>query len=267
MGPLVQRWRNLTIGSGLKLVLVAQAFAAAFLLIADIGGRWSAGSFPSDGRDAGPVREGEQVLPYDLRRTVPLLVNPDLMLEVEIPRTIPSRLSFSMFETDAFGPLVLINGQIRPDDARRLEAYIAGLGEPPRAVALNSPGGIVDEALAIGRFLRAMEFDTLVLPGMICLSSCPYVLAGGVERIVSLEGIVGLHQHYYDAPRYLPVYFAVEDIQQSQGRTMDHLIEMGVDPGLMVHSLATPPDEIYILVEEELLESRLATRVLDLAEE
>lgn len=267
MGPLVQRWRNLTIGSGLKLVLVAQAFAAAFLLIADIGGRWSASSFPSDGRDVGPVREGEQVLPYDLRRSVPLLVNPDLMLEVDVPRTIPSRLAFSAFETDEFGPLVLINGQIRPDDAQRFEAYIAGLSEPPRAVALNSPGGIVDEALAIGRLLRAMEFDTLVLPGMICLSSCPYALAGGIERTVSLQGIVGLHQHYYEVPRYLPVYFAVEDIQQNQGRTMVHLIEMGVDPGLMVYSLATPPDEIYVLVEEELMASRLATRLLDLVED
>jgi hypothetical protein len=68
-------------------------------------------------------------------------------------------------------------------------------------------------------------------------------------------------------PRYLPVYFAVEDIQQNQGRTMVHLIEMGVDPGLMVYSLATPPDEIYVLVEEELMASRLATRLLDLVED
>jgi hypothetical protein len=102
-----------------------------------------------------------------------------------------------------------------------------------------------------------------LLPGMVCLSSCPYVLAGGIERIVSPQGAVGLHQHYYDAPRLLPVFFVVEDIQQSQGQTMAHLIEMGIDPGLMVHSLSTPPNDIYVLIEEELLESRLATQVMD----
>jgi hypothetical protein len=31
----------------------------------------------------------------------------------------------------------------------------------------------------------------------------------------------------------------------------------------MVHGLMTPPEEIYVLVEEELAESRLATEVVD----
>ncbi|MDV7144140.1 hypothetical protein R3X27_15740 [Tropicimonas sp. TH_r6] len=74
---------------------------------------------------------------------------------------------------------------------------------------------------------------------------------------------MGLHQHYYETPGYLPVFFAVEDIQTSQRRTMEYLIEMGIDPGAMVHSLATPPDEIYQLVEEELIESSLATKMVD----
>jgi hypothetical protein len=44
---------------------------------------------------------------------------------------------------------------------------------------------------------------------------------------------------------------------------MAHLIEMGVDPGVMVHGLTTPPEDIYVLVEEELVESRLATEVVE----
>jgi len=98
---------------------------------------------------------------------------------------------------------------------------------------------------------------------MVCLSSCPYVIAGGVERRVSLAGAVGLHQHYYEAPGYMPVFFAVEDIQFSQGETMGYLIEMGIDPGVMVHGLKTPPNDIYVLVESELLESRMATEVTE----
>jgi hypothetical protein len=42
---------------------------------------------------------------------------------------------------------------------------------------------------------------------------------------------------------------------------MGYLIEMGIDPGVMVYGLMTPPNDIYVLVESELLNSRLATEV------
>ena len=61
----------------------------------------------------------------------------------------------------------------------------------------------------------------------------------------------------------MPVFLAVEGIQHGQGKTMEYLIEMGIDPGLMLYSLNTPPDEIYLLVEDELLNSGLATVILD----
>ncbi len=61
----------------------------------------------------------------------------------------------------------------------------------------------------------------------------------------------------------MPVFMAVEGIQHGQGNTMRHLIEMGVDPGLMIYSLATPPNDIYFLVESELIESQLATAIID----
>jgi hypothetical protein len=74
---------------------------------------------------------------------------------------------------------------------------------------------------------------------------------------------VGLHQHYYETPGFMPVFLAVENIQRGQGRTMAHLIEMGVDPGVMIHSLTTPPNDIYVLVEGELIESRMATQIVE----
>lgn len=45
--------------------------------------------------------------------------------------------------------------------------------------------------------------------------------------------------------------FAVEDIQRGQGDVMVYLIGMGIDPALMRHALATPPDGIYLLLPEE----------------
>ena len=44
---------------------------------------------------------------------------------------------------------------------------------------------------------------------------------------------------------------------------MGYLIEMGIDPGVMIHSLTTPPDDIYVLLASELLESGIATAMTD----
>jgi hypothetical protein len=190
---------------------------------------------------------------------VPRYADPGDAPAITLPDALPPRLTFSVEDTGEFGQILFMNGPIVRGDAARFDAFIAGLAHVPDQIALNSPGGIVDEALTIGRSLRAREMATLILPGMACVSACPYMLAGGTERLVSLRGVVGLHQHYYDAPAYMPVFFAVEDIQYNQGRTMEYLIEMGIDPALMRFGLSTPPDDIYILVEDELLDSALAS--------
>lgn len=38
---------------------------------------------------------------------------------------------------------------------------------------------------------------------------------------------------------------------------------MGIDQLILVHVLKTPPDDIYLLLEDELLDYRLATKVVD----
>ena len=44
---------------------------------------------------------------------------------------------------------------------------------------------------------------------------------------------------------------------------MEHIIEMGVEPTLMLYSLNTPPEEMYALIEDELVETRIATRIIE----
>jgi hypothetical protein len=209
------------------------------------------------------VSPGDQVRQYAPGRSVPRLLGPANVSDRAFPPDLPARLEFSDVEDPALGRILMMTGAIAAGDARRLEAHLANLEEAPTRAAVNSPGGNVDEALRLGRLLREREMDTLLPAGTACLSSCPYVFAGGIERLASRDGILGLHQHYYDTPGYVPVYFAVEDIQRNQAETMAHLIEMGIDPGVMVHGLSTPPREIYVLVEEELLDSRLATGLLE----
>jgi hypothetical protein len=91
-----------------------------------------------------------------------------------------------------------------------------------------------------------------MLSGEFCYSACPYLLAGGEAREIDAQASVGVHQHYFGENSLLPAFVAVEDIQRGQGDVMAYLDEMGIDPLVMQHALATPPDEIYVLLEEEL---------------
>ncbi len=180
-----------------------------------------------------------------------------------LPQTLPVGLTFSLQETADYGRVLLVAGSIEEGDALRFVAHVEDMLAPPDMVALHSPGGMVHEAQRIGRYIREHEMATLIAPDAACLSSCPYILASGVERIVSRTGWVGLHQHYNDRKTILPAFLAVQGIQDGQGDTLAYLGEMGIDPLILVHVLKTPPDDIYLLLEDELLEYRLATEVVD----
>lgn len=254
--------RGMSMKRGLTIVLIGQAVIAVFLVLSDVDARWIPRWTEPDALPTGPVSPGDQVRRYDPARLDPGYTPPGTLPDVNLPDELPDRLEFGMREVEG-EEYLLIHGGVEPGDAGRFAAFLADLGDLIVPVAFHSPGGVVDEALEIGRLLREEEARTAILPGMACVSACPYMLAGGTERLVSRQGAVGLHQHYYDTPGLLPAFLAVEGVQLGQGRTMEYLIEMGIDPGLMLYSLNTPPDDIYVLVEEELLDSRIATEVTD----
>lgn len=254
---------GMTMRRGLVGVLVAQGVIATLLVVSDIEARWLPVFSPGTSAPGGPVSPGDQVRRYDPRDPRPGYADPATAPDMPLPGALPPRLEFTMHEAGEMGQVLLVNGPIEAGDAQRFEAFLASLGPLSVPVALDSPGGVVSEALSIGRMLREADATTAILPGMVCASACPYLLAGGTERQVSRRGVVGMHQQYYDANVYLPVFWAVEDIQHGQGETLEYLIEMGVDASLMLYSLRTPPEEIYVLVEDELLDTAIATEILD----
>ena len=249
--------------SGLRHVLLLQLLIAGILIVSDVFTTIPNPFLKTVDLPSGPVSPGDQRREYRTDRTSPELLRLEEPLALPVPEEFPDRLEFTEQEVNEVGRVLLVSGKIVSGDALRFASLLSNMREKPDLVALHSPGGNVSEALSIGKKVREQGLSSGVLAGAVCLSSCPYILAGGEERVVSLRGIVGMHQHYYDQPRYIPVVFAVEDIQKGQGETMQHLIDMEVDPSLLLYSLNTPPEQIYALVEEELINTSIATQVVD----
>ncbi|SHI62533.1 hypothetical protein SAMN05444417_1282 [Wenxinia saemankumensis] len=197
-----------------------------------------------------PTRPGDQTRQYRPARIAPREGAPGSR---PLPSTdeMPTRLLAEIAEWQG-APALLLTGQIAPGDADRIRDEIVPAPAEGTPVFLNSPGGSVADALALGQWIREAGMDTRMGGTDICLSACPYILAAGVTREAAEGAWIGVHQHYFDENTALPAFLAVSDIQRGQGEVMAYLIAMGIDPGMMQPALMTPPEEIYLLTPEEL---------------
>lgn len=85
-----------------------------------------------------------------------------------------------------------LKGEILPQDARMLaERRRQGM-----IVNLDSGGGHVLSAMAIGRLLRQMNAVARVEAGASCSSACVLVLAGAPVRVVQPGAVIGVHRPY-----------------------------------------------------------------------
>jgi len=96
-----------------------------------------------------------------------------------------------------------LTGKIEPGDTAKLlrqvelaESTISKNVAPARVALLflESPGGSMAEAMAMGRLIRGRQISTQVAKGDTCASSCVLILAGGVMRVPA--GNVVIHSFY-----------------------------------------------------------------------
>jgi hypothetical protein len=114
-------------------------------------------------------------------------------------------------------------GTIRPGVVAKFKAVLKKLGGQKLPVLIESPGGTVEESLALGRLIRANGLDIVVsktdfhacarsdavclarkVRGIrtgqpnaylaVCASACAFTLAGGTRRIVGKASLVGVHE-------------------------------------------------------------------------
>jgi hypothetical protein len=133
---------------------------------------------------------------------------------------------------------IAAEGRIEVGTAQAFARVIAELGGRRLPVLLNSSGGSVADAMAMGRLIRARRLAvavgrTILEPGVSpagggeargatissgvrCASACPLVLAGGIERYASTAAFLGVHH-----PRQIFTKWQVTHLYRLNYRIVD----------------------------------------------
>lgn len=91
-------------------------------------------------------------------------------------------------------PFVSIRGPIEAGDGEKFETVVRGLSRA--SVILQSPGGLMKEALHIGATIRMEGFATMVPADKECFSACGLIWVSGVRRYMSDTSLIGFHAAY-----------------------------------------------------------------------
>jgi hypothetical protein len=177
---------------------------------------------------------------------------------------------------------VAASGAITADTPRDFETFARHHDLDGATVVLDSDGGSVHGAIALGRAIRHHGLNTTIgrivdvngagdtprgryQPRGNCESMCGFVLLGGVHRTIPPEARVMVHQIWLGDRRDDPTAanYTAEDlvlVQRDIGRLAKYTIEMGGSIELLDLALRIPPWEpMHALTAEEIRLSRLAT--------
>lgn len=103
-------------------------------------------------------------------------------------------------------------------------------------LVIESTGGVIDEAMRIGDWLRRNDKNVLV--DQLCLSACSLVLAGGNQRTVEQAARVGVHRF----SRENPTAEDGETAQVKSSQIISYLQRMDIDIALF-HAMASVSSE------------------------
>ena len=89
---------------------------------------------------------------------------------------------------------VTLKGEIELGDGEKFRDII---GDSPKVtVILESPGGIVKDALEIGAAIRIRNYATMVSADTGCYSACALIWVAGARRYMDRSSKIGFHAVY-----------------------------------------------------------------------
>jgi len=176
-----------------------------------------------------------------------------------------------------------------PQVEQRFRDLLATLKGRNLPIIFNSLGGIIGEALVLGRILRERRMAASVgesypegckariaadescrrimqanrelkaqlrTAGAVCSSACVYALLGASERHVPADARVGIHAATPTAVSSQPGWLTVEQMHNNRKR---YILEMGANPDLQDAANKTPPPGVHVLSRHELVRYRVET--------
>jgi hypothetical protein len=159
------------------------------------------------------------------------------------------------------GGRLIANGTITPGISQAFATEIGKRGDYIKTVILNSPGGSVVDALAMGRLIREKNLATEVEAGKYCASSCPLMFAGGVERRAGDKAVIGVHQVAAIATAaQTPPRDEMSLGQKISALCQRYLGDMGINLQVWVHAMETPHDKLFVFKPDELKSLNLVTQ-------
>jgi hypothetical protein len=241
----------------LRWIFRSVVTVTAIVLAADLAGMngWIGGADPSaEVRQGAPLLDLPSVLP-----AIPLPATPDHDKRLTPRPPADGAMGKPMTFELVGGGRLMATGTITPGISEAFAAEIGKRGDYVKTVVLNSPGGSVADALAMGRLIREKNFATEIEAGKYCASSCPLVFAGGVERRVGDKAIVGVHQVAAIGPAGGLPRDEMNVAQNISARCQRYLADMGVNLQVWVHAMETPHDKLFVFKPDELKSLNLAT--------
>jgi hypothetical protein len=241
--------RRIDDGALMRVAFYALLSAAAVFLVIDIRDVFQANA-AAPGLD--PLHLDQPVLPPALTDGKPAAPPVEPASPAEVLR------KAIRFELQP-GGVLLAEGAIDPGASTRFAQEIESRGEYVKVIALNSPGGSVEDAIAMSKLIRDKKLATRVASKALCASSCPIVFAGGVSRTAEKDAVIGVHQVFNGGRDRPSADQAMSSAQATTARVARHLQDMGIGAGLWFHALETPPDRLYYLTPKEMAEFKLTT--------
>lgn len=163
------------------------------------------------------------------------------------------------FELVGEGKL-MATGTITPGISEAFAAEVKKRGDYIKTVVLNSPGGSVGDALAMGKLIRERKLATEVESGKICASSCPLMFVGGTERRAGAKAAIGVHQVFAISSKdNIAQRDDMSDAQRISARCQRYLVDMGVNTQMWVHAMETPKEKLFIFRPDELKSLNIVT--------
>jgi hypothetical protein len=173
-------------------------------------------------------------------------------------------------------------GVITSDTARDFDHFAEDNDVRGATLVLDSQGGSVVTALALGRAIRRLEMTTTIgktimlpsddgeararlSPSATCESMCAFLLLGGVRRYVPPQARVLVHMIWLGdkRDRAQDESYTAEElglVQQDIGSMAIYTVEMGGSIELLEAALRVPPwKPMYALAAEELRRMRVTT--------